>query len=77
MKLSRSWLMALCLVGMSSVFILPALGISLGILGSFLLVLLCPLSHILMMRGVRGEHEGHGQGKEVSGAAERRRDLPG
>lgn len=77
MKLNRSWLMALCLVGMGSVFILPALGISLGILGSFLLVLLCPLSHILMMQGMRGEHEGHGQAEEVSGAIERRRDLRG
>lgn len=56
MKLNRSWLTALCLAGMGSVFILPALGISLGTLGSFLLILLCPLSHVLMMRGMRRGH---------------------
>ena len=51
MKFNRSWLMALCVVGMGSVFILPAMGVPLGGLGSVLLILLCPLSHVLMMWG--------------------------
>jgi Protein of unknown function (DUF2933) len=72
MKLNRSWLMLLCLVGMGAVFILPALGISLG---AFLLILLCPLSHLLMMQGMRGGHEGHGRTEQVSDAVERREDL--
>jgi hypothetical protein len=52
MKFNRSWLMVLCVVGMGSVFILPALGIPLGSLGSLLLFLLCPLSHVLMLWGI-------------------------
>jgi hypothetical protein len=52
MKFNHSWLMVLCVVGMGSVFILPILGIPLGSLGSMLLILLCPLSHVLMMWGV-------------------------
>jgi hypothetical protein len=61
MKLNQSWLMALCVVGMGAVLILPALGISIGTLLGFLLILLCPLSHFLMMRGMGG-HAGHGPG---------------
>jgi DUF2933 family protein len=59
MKLNQSWLMALCVVGMGAVLILPALGISIGTLLGFLLILLCPLSHFLMMRGM-GSHADHG-----------------
>jgi hypothetical protein len=62
MKFNRSWLMVLCVVGMGSVFILPALGIPLGSIGSLLLILLCPLSHLLMMRGGHGNHAGQGKG---------------
>ncbi len=58
MKLNRSWLMTLCVVGMGAVLILPALGISIGTLLGFLLILLCPLSHLFMMRGGHGGH-GH------------------
>ena len=61
MKLNRSWLMTLCVVGMGAVLILPAMGISLGSLLGFLLILLCPLSHLLMMRGGHGGH-GHAPG---------------
>lgn len=43
--------MTLCLVGLGAFLILPALGISIGSLFGFLLILLCPLSHFLMMRG--------------------------
>ena len=52
MKFNRSWLMVLCVIGMGGVFILPVLGIPLGGIGSLLLILLCPLSHVLMMWGV-------------------------
>jgi len=52
MKFNHSWLMVLCVVGMGSVFILPALGIPLGGLGSLVLILLCPLSHVLITWGV-------------------------
>ncbi len=55
MKLNQSWLMVLCVVGMGAIFILPALGIGLGSLFGFLLVLLCPLSHLLMTRGMGGQ----------------------
>ncbi len=61
MKLNQSWLMALCVVGMGAVLILPALGISIGTLLTFLLILLCPLSHLFMMRGMGG-HTSHGPG---------------
>jgi hypothetical protein len=44
--------MVLCVVGMGSVFILPAIGIPLGSIGSLLLFLLCPLSHGLMLWGL-------------------------
>ncbi len=57
MKFNRSWLMVLCVVGMGSVFVLPALGIPLGSLGGLLLVLLCPLSHVLMMWGLFKKRE--------------------
>lgn len=62
MKPNRSWLMALCVVGLGAFFIIPALGISLGSLLPFLLILLCPLSHFLMMRGGHGGHGGHDHG---------------
>lgn len=62
MKLSRSWLMTLCVAGLGALFILPALGISIGTLLTFLLILLCPLSHLFMMRGGHGGHD-HGAGE--------------
>ena len=58
MKFNRSWRMALCAVGMGALFILPSLGISIGSLFGLLLILLCPLSHLLMMRGWHNAH-GH------------------
>lgn len=68
MKLNRSWLMTLCFVGLGALFLLPALGISIGTLFTFLLVLLCPLSHFLMMRG---GHGGHGSHDHAESALER------
>ncbi len=61
-KLNRSWLMAMCVVGMGAVVILPMLGMSIGSLFGFLLILLCPLSHLLMMRGMHRGHGGHDHG---------------
>ncbi len=56
MKMSRSWMTTLCLVGLGAVLILPSLGIGIGSLFTFLLILACPLMHLFMMRG----HGGHG-----------------
>ena len=67
MKLNHSWLMVLCVVGMGSVFILPALGISLGSIGGLLLILLCPLSHLLMMLMMRRGHSSHTTQDEGAG----------
>ena len=64
MKGSHSWLMGLCVVGMGAFLVLPALGIGLGSVLPFLLILLCPLSHILMMR--QGQGCGHDHGPEAS-----------
>ena len=75
MKLSRTWLMTLCVVGMGALFVLPFLGISLGSLFGFLLVLLCPLSHFLMMRGGHGGHN-HGAGTPEGPTPEVRAPLP-
>ena len=72
MKLSRSWLMTLCVVGLGALLILPTLGIGIGTLLTFLLILLCPLSHLFMMRGGHGRHGGHDHGP---GAADR--TVPG
>ncbi len=67
MKFNRSWLMVLCVVGMGSLFILPALGIGVGSLFGFLMILLCPLSHLLMMRGMFGQKDGdHGRTEEAA-----------
>jgi hypothetical protein len=82
MKWNSSWLMVLCVVGMGSVFILPILGISLGSFASLLLILLCPLSHLLMIRGTRsGDGSCHGDSAEnvrdsVPRAAGTPRSLP-
>jgi hypothetical protein len=85
MKLNRSWLMTLCLVGLGALLILPSLGISIGSIFGFLLVLLCPLSHLLMMRGGHGGHGGHdpdavrrsAQGAQASLPAEEKKALEG
>ena len=65
MKLSRSWLTALGLVGLGVFFLLPSLGISIGSLLPFLLILLCPLMHLFMMRGGHGGHGGHDHGAKA------------
>ena len=59
MKLNGSWLMTLCLVGLGAFLILPSLGIGIGALFTFLLILACPLMHLFMMGGGHGGHAGH------------------
>jgi uncharacterized membrane protein len=70
MKLNHSWLVVLCIVGMGSVFILPALGVSLGSIGGLALIFLCPLSHVLMMLLMRRGHSGHNAHEKGSGSSE-------
>ena len=49
-----------CLVPLAGIFLVSVLGISLSSLGTVALVLLCPLMHILMMRGM-GHKDSQGQ----------------
>ncbi|HEX9899241.1 MAG TPA: DUF2933 domain-containing protein [Candidatus Methylomirabilis sp.] len=65
MKLNRSWLTTLGLVGLGALFFLPSLGISIGTLFTFLLILACPLMHLFMMRGGHGGHGGHDHGADT------------
>lgn len=65
MKLSRGWLTTLCLVGLGALLFLPSLGISIGTLFTFLLVLACPLMHLFMMRGGHGGHGGNDHGSSA------------
>lgn len=52
-------IMALCcLIPLAAIFLVSVLGISLSSLGTVALVLLCPLLHILMMRGMGGHSHG-------------------
>ncbi len=54
-------IMALCcLVPLAAIFMVSVLGIPLSSLGTVALVLLCPLMHIFMMRGM-GHHGAQGQ----------------
>ncbi len=62
------WMILCCAVPLVGIAILPLLGVSLkGGIVPLLLVLVCPLSHLLMMRGMR-EHDhppaGVGDGQE-------------
>ncbi len=45
-----------CLIPLAAVFAVSVLGISLSGLGTVALVLLCPLLHIFMMRGMMGHN---------------------
>ena len=59
-KMSKKHLILMvlgCVVPMGVFFVLFALGIPLNKLFFFALILLCPLSHIFMMRGMK--HHGH------------------
>ncbi len=65
MKMGKmTWLMmAGCAVMLAALFILPRLGVRLGAFSVFL-VLLCPLSHVLMMAFMG---KGHSRGQEDGG----------
>jgi hypothetical protein len=79
MKWNSSWFMALCIVGMGAFFLLPTLGVSLGGLLSVGLILLCPLSHLLMMRGMHTGRESrhHGSGRVAGGVVGGEGATPG
>lgn len=48
-----------CLVPLAAIFAVTVLGVPVGTLGTVAIVLLCPLMHILMMRGMGGHnHQG-------------------
>ncbi len=51
-----------CLIPLAAVFLVSVMGISLNSIGTAALVLLCPLLHIFMMRGMMG----HGSSKQAS-----------
>ncbi len=51
-----------CAIPMAAVVAIFVLGIPLSQLTVFALVLLCPLSHLLMMRGGMHQHGGAAQG---------------
>jgi hypothetical protein len=54
--LNHHWVMVLgCLIPIVALFILPAIGVDLGGLQVFLIVL-CPLSHLFMMRSMYDHH---------------------
>ena len=54
-----------CGLMLAGVLLLPALGVKLGSVLPYLLVLACPLSHVLMMPfGKDHDHSGHGFSEE-------------
>ena len=57
-----------CAIPLVLILALPYLGVSLASSGWLLLVLvLCPLMHLLMMRGHGGHGHNHGQGEKGGG----------
>lgn len=71
MKMEKmSWTMlAGCAVMLAAVLLLPLLGVRLGGAASLLIVLLCPLSHLLMMSAL-GKGRGHGQSRDTATGAD-------
>ncbi len=52
MKRKHLWIMlACCLLPVGALIAATVFGVPLGTLGTFALLLLCPLGHLLMMRG--------------------------
>lgn len=65
-----------CVVPMGVFFVLFALGIPLNRLFLFAIILLCPLSHIFMMRGMKHhEHDDHASESTKIEAGENKSDL--
>lgn len=70
-----TWIMVACCVGiLAAVFLLPRAGVSLGGPLAFLLVLLCPLSHLIMMAFMGHGAHGHGDHEDC---AKEREEAPG
>lgn len=69
MKTKHMLLMMLCCaIPLALIFVLPRMNLSLGGLGFFLIVLLCPLMHFLLMRGAHGTHGAHHSDAETGGS---------
>ena len=55
--LNHHWVMVLgCLIPLAALFVLPAIGVDLGGGLWILLIVLCPISHLFMMRGMQDHH---------------------
>jgi len=52
-------MLACCLIPLALVGVVLASGVSLGGILPFAVMLLCPLMHVLMMRGMGHDHAGH------------------
>ena len=60
-----------CLVPLGAIFAITVLGVPLGTLGTVAIVLLCPLMHIFMMRGMGGHnHQGQAACHSTTAAKE-------
>ena len=64
-------MLACCLVPLALLAVVAVAGINLGGILPFAIVLLCPLMHVLMMRGMMGhDHTGHQAASDGGGASE-------
>jgi hypothetical protein len=63
-KLHVGVMVLVCLVPVLAILALPALGVNVGGGAWFLLILLCPLAHLLMMRQMHGAGETRAHGRD-------------
>jgi hypothetical protein len=70
-KLHFGLMVLCCLIPVAVIFTLPALGVNLGGVAWYLLILLCPAMHLLMMRYMHGsEHtKNHEEGLHTNDPA--------
>ena len=65
--LNHHWVMVLgCLIPLAALFILPAIGVDLGGGLRVFLIVLCPLSHLFMMRGMHDHHNRKADGDTIA-----------
>jgi hypothetical protein len=64
-----------CLVPLAIVFAVTTLGVPLGNIATFALVLMCPLMHLFMMKGMMG-HGAQDQGACHDAKGDAARPLP-
>ena len=64
-----------CIIPLAAIFLVAVLGIPLSTLATVAILLLCPLLHILMMRGMAG-HGSHGSASCHQPGSEPTRTLP-